>query len=178
MSEQYSNTNINFLVAGFTYPLALLNQMFYLRKRDLKVVGVHIFDYSLLCDDAKDYETGLSDEENKDIIEAIIANEKDDGTHIDIPRLGVEERFEMMEQFIEQTEQYRKELQDNLKILKTSITNFSNEFYPKGIKRGIDMKDFTRGIQDEQFTNKWIDFYFDKTKPIATAWLAKQVREE
>lgn len=99
MKEQ--NTDIEFLTSAFAYSFTSMNEVFYLRRRDLKVIGVHIFDHALFSDCKSEYESGLTKEEENDIKEAIIANEKNYDTHILIPRLSKEQRFKIMSEFID-----------------------------------------------------------------------------
>lgn len=174
MNEQ--ETDIEFLVAAFTYSYASMNQTFYLRKRDLKVIGVHIFDYSLISECELDYETGLTKEEEKDIKEAIIANEKGYDTHIYIPRLTKEQRFRIIEEFIDISNSHKEKLLINKEELIQSSQKYSSTFYKKGIKPGVEMEYLTNGIADENFKSEWTDFYVAKTRPIALEWLEKQKR--
>ena len=171
MKEQ--NTDIEFLISAFTYPFTSMNESFYLRKRDLKVIGVHIFDHTLVSDCKYEYESGLTNEEERDIKEAIIANEKNYDTHVFIPRLTKEERFEMMKGFIASSTDFKEKLNDNLKSLIDSTENYGIEFYKKGIKTGVEMEYLTNGIDDEGIKSRWTEFYRSKTKPIAIAWLNK-----
>jgi hypothetical protein len=168
------NTDIEFLISAFAYPFASMNETFYLRKEDLKVIGVHVFDYSLISECKSEYESGLTKEEERDIKEVIIATEKNYDTHLPIPRLSKEERFEMMSKFIELTDSYKSELHENLKALIDSTKNYGIEFYKKGIKPGVEMEYLTNGIDDEEITSSWIAFYRSQTKIIATAWLDQQ----
>lgn len=172
MKEQ--STNIEFLISAFSYSFASMNETFYLRKRDLKVIGVHILDYSLVSECKSKYETGLTKEEERDIKEAIIANEKNYDTHIFIPRLHKKERFKFMKEFINVNESFKKELNENYKSLIDSTKNYGIEFRKKGIRPGVEMEYLTNGINDEQIKSKWTDFYRNKTKIIAVDWLNKQ----
>ncbi len=168
------NTDIEFLISAFAYSYVSMNETFYLRKEDLKVIGVHIFDYSLVSECKSEYESGLTNEEERDIKEAIIANEKNYDTHLFIPRLSKEERFEMMSKFIESNETYKSELQENLKTLIDSTEKYGIEFYKKGIKPGVEMEYLTNGINDKEIKSLWTAFYRSQTKIIATAWLDQQ----
>lgn len=168
------NTDIEFLISAFAYPFASMNETFYLRKEDLKVIGVHIFDYSLVSECKSEYESGLTKEEERDIKEAIIATEKNYDTHLFIPRLSKEERFEMMSKFIELTDAYKSELHENLQALIDSTKNYGIEFYKKGIKPGVEMEYLTHGIDDDEITSSWTAFYRGQTKIIAIAWLDQQ----
>lgn len=168
------NTNIELLVSAFAYSFASMNETFYLRKRDLKVIGVHIFDHSLVSDCKSEYDSGLTKDEERDIKEAIIANEKNYETHIFIPRLTKEQRFEIMAEFIDSINKYKEELISNRKILIESTENYGAEFYKKGIKPGVEMEYLTSGIEDENFKSNWTEFYRIKTKFIALEWLKKE----
>ncbi len=168
------NTDIEFLISAFSYSFASLNETFYLRKRDLKVIGVHMLDYSLVSECKSQYNSGLSHQMERDIKEAIIANEKNYDTHIFIPRLSKEERFEIMHEFIELNPKFKKELKNNLNKLLESTKNYGNEFYKQGIKPGVEMKYLTNGIKNKKLKSHWIKFYRNKTKPIALAWLEQQ----
>lgn len=172
MKEQ--NTDIEFLISAFAYSFASMNEVFYLRKRDLKVIGVHAFDHALFSDYKSEYESGLTKEEENDIKEAIIANEKNYDTHILIPRLSKEQRFKIMSEFIDSESKYKEELFKNRKVLIDSVENYGAEFYIKGIKPGVEMEYFTNGIDDEDFKSKWVEFYRNKTKIIALDWLEKE----
>lgn len=167
-------TDIEFLIAAFAYPFASMNETFYLRKEDLKVIGVHVFDYSLVSECQWEYESGLTNEEERDIKEAIIANEKNYDTHLLIPRLSKEERFEMMSKFIELNETYKSELYENLQALIDSTKNYGIEFYKKGIQPGVEMEYLTNGIDSEEIKSQWTEFYRSQTKIIAAAWLDQQ----
>lgn len=168
------NTDIEFLISAFSYPYVSMNETFFLRKEDLKVIGVHIFDYSLVSECKSEYESGLTNEEERDIKQAIIANEKNYNTHLLIPRLSKEERFEIMSKFIELTDTYKSELQENLKDLIDSTENYGIECYKKGIKPGVEMDYLTNGIDDEEIKSLWKAFYRSQTKIIASAWLDEQ----
>lgn len=168
------NTDIEFLISAFVYSFVSMNETFYLRKKDLKVIGVHIFDYSLVSECKSEYESGLTKDEERDIKEALIANEKNYDTHLLIPRLSKEERFEMMSEFIELNDTYKVELDENLKALMDSSKSYGIEFYKKGIKPGVEMEYLTNGIDDEKIKSQWTEFYRNKTKIIATAWLDQQ----
>ena len=172
MKEQ--NTDIEFLISAFAYSFASMNETFYLRKRDLKVIGVHIFDNSLISECKSEYDSGLSREEERDIKEAIIANEKNYDTHISIPRLTKEQRFEIMSDFIDSVEDFKEDQNRNFKLLIDSTENYGIEFYKKGIKPGVEMEFLTNGIEDENLKSKWTEFYRDKTKTIALEWLEKE----
>lgn len=168
------NTDIEFLISAFTYSFASMTETFYLRKRDLKVIGVHIFDYSLLSECKTEYNSGLTNEEEKDVKEAIIANEKNYSNHIIIPRLSKEERFELMSKFIDSAINNKAELTQNLTDLMNSTKNYGMDFYKKGIKPGVEMEYLTNGIDDEQIKSQWTEFYRSQTMIIAVAWLDQQ----
>lgn len=168
------NTDIEFLISAFTYSFASMTETFYLRKRDLKIVGVHIFDHSLLSECKTEYNSGLTNEEERDVKEAIIANEKNYSTHIIIPRLSKEERFEMMSKFIDSAINNKAELNQNLTDLMNSTKNYGMDFYRKGIKPGVEMEYLTNGIDDEQIKSQWTEFYRSQTMIIAVAWLDQQ----
>ena len=170
-------TDIEFLITAFTYSFASLNQNFYLRKRDFKVIGVHIFDYSLISECKAEYNSGLTKEEERDIKEAIIANEKGYDTHIFIPRLTKEKRFEIITDFVGSTEKFKEKLEVNYQTLVYSTKNYGVEFHRKGIKVGVDMEYLTNGIEEESFKSKWTEFYRSRTKNIALKWLEHQVVE-
>lgn len=172
MKEQ--NTDIEFLISAFVYSFASMNDTFYLRKRDLKVIGVHIFDNSLVSKCKSEYESGLTKEEERDIVEAIIANEKNYDTHIFIPRLTKEQRFEIMSEFINSIVEHKDELKRNYKSLIDSTENYGIEFYKKGIKAGVEMEYLTNGIEDENLKTTWTEFYRNKTKTTALEWFEKQ----
>jgi hypothetical protein len=122
------DTDIELLTSAFAYSFALLNEVFYLRKRDLKVVAVYITDYELISECKSTYESGLTQEEERDIKEALIAQEKNYDTHIEIPRLTKEERFEIIEEFIESTPDFSQQLQDNYCKLVRSTEKYGLEF--------------------------------------------------
>jgi uncharacterized membrane protein YphA (DoxX/SURF4 family) len=168
------NTDIEFLISAFAYSFASMNETFYLRKEDLKVIGVHIFDYSLVSECKSEYKSGLTKDEESDIKKAIIANEKNYDTHILIPRLSKEERFEIMSEFIELNDTYKAELDENFKVLIGSTKNYGIEFYKKGIQPGVEMENLTNGIDDEKIKSQWTEFYRNKTKIIAITWLNQQ----
>jgi hypothetical protein len=170
------NTDIEFLISAFAYSFASMNESFYLRKRDFKVIGVHLFDHSLVSDCKSEYSSGLNPEEEIDIKEAIIANEKNYDTHIFIPRLTKEERFEMMQQFLESAVDYKERLYGNLKSLIDSTKKYGIEFRKIGIMAGVEMEYLTNGIEDEKLKLKWTEFYRDKTKSIAISWLKEQIK--
>lgn len=172
MKEQ--NTDIEFLISAFAYSFASMNETFYLRKRDLKVIGVHIFDYSLVSECKSEYDSGLSKEEERDIKEAIIANEKNYETHIFIPRLTKEQRFKIISDFIDSNEDFKEELKKNYKSLVDSTENYGIKFFKKGIKTGVEMEYLTNGIENEKFKSKWTEFYRKKTKAIALEWFEKE----
>ncbi len=172
--KQEHITDIEFLISAYAYPFTSLNETFYLRKKDLKIIGVHVFDYSLVSECKSEYETGLSKEEEKDIKEAIIANEKDYDTHILIPRLSKEQRFEIMQAFIEINLKFQKKLNANLEDLIKSTQNYGIEFYKKGVKSGVEMEYLINGIKSKKIKSKWTKFYRNKTKAIAISWLEQQ----
>ncbi|MBX2843571.1 MAG: hypothetical protein KTR26_17495 [Flammeovirgaceae bacterium] len=167
-------TDIEFLISAFAYSFASMNETFYLRKRDFKVIGVHVMDFALVSECKSDYYSGLSRDEERDIKEAIIANEKNYDTHIFIPRLTKEERFEIMKQFIESTDDFKERLNKNYNDLINSVKKYGIEFFKKGIKAGVEMDYLTNGIDDEKLKSDWGEFYRNKTKIIALAWLEKQ----
>lgn len=151
-----------------------MNESFYLRKRDLKLIGVHIFDHALVSECKGDYNSGLTKEEERDIKEVIIANEKNYDTHSIIPRLTKEQRFKMMSDFIDSVQDFKEELKKNYNSLVDSADNYGIEFYKRGIKAGVEMEYLTNGIEDEIFKSKWTEFYRKNTKPIALEWFEKQ----
>ena len=155
----HSKTDIEFLISAFAYSYALMNETFYLRKKDLKVIGVHLHDYSLVSECKSEYDSGLTKDEERDIKEAIIADEKKYDTHIMIPRLTREQRFEIMKNFIDGVDQYHKVLSENLNDLIDSADNYGIEFFKKGIRAGVEMTHLTHGIDDEEFVDRWGDFY-------------------
>lgn len=167
-----NNTDIEFLTTAFAYSFASMMEFFYLRKIDLKVIGVHLFDYSLISECKSGYETGLSKESERDIKEAIIANEKGYDTHILIPRLTKEQRFEIMETFIALNPRFKSKLIKNLEDLKEPVTDelFSLK---KGVA-GAEMSHLIHGIRNKKLKSNWTDFYRKKTKVIALDWLEKQ----
>ncbi|WP_420602137.1 hypothetical protein [Flagellimonas sp.] len=170
----HQNTNIEHLISAFAYSFSSSNETFYLRKRDLKVIGVHIFDYSLVSKCKSEYNSGLTSEEEQDVKEVIIANEKRYNTHILIPRLTKEQRFEIMKQFMTSTKDFNKELSVNLQDLVDSTKNYGISFFKKGIKPGVEMEYLSVGIDDNELKSKWREFYRNKTEIIALAWLEKQ----
>ncbi len=172
MKEQH--TDIEFLISAFAYSFASMNETFYLRKRDLKVIGVHIFDHSLVSECKAEYKSGLSKEEERDIKEAIIANEKNYDTHIFIPRLTKEQRFQIMSDFIDSSTDFKEKLIENYQSLIDSTKNYGIECYKKGIKAGVEMEYLINGIKDEHIKSKWTEFYRSKTKTIAIEWFEKE----
>ena len=165
------NTDIEFLITAYAYSFSSLNESFYLRKRDLKVIGVHMFDYSLVSEYDSEYESGLSKEVERDIKEAIIAIEKGYDTHVSIPRLTKEQRFEIMAEFIGIGSKYRAQLLSNRDTLLESAENYGMRFFKKGIKPGVDMEYLSHGIDDDLIKSGWTEFYRSKTKAIALNWL-------
>ncbi|WP_319503213.1 hypothetical protein [uncultured Draconibacterium sp.] len=121
-----------------------------------------------------EYDSGLSKEEERDIKEAIIANEENYDTHIFIPRLTKEQRFEIMSDFIDSNTDYKEKLLKNRDFLVESTKNYGAEFYKKGIKPGVEMEYLTNEIDDKNFKSKWTKFYRDKTKTIAIEWFEKE----
>ena len=172
MSE--SNTNIEFLISAFAYPYSSLMETFYLRKRDLKVVGVHMFDYSLVYERGSGYKTGLTPEQDRDIKEAIIASEKDYDTHVVIPRLQPEERFQIMNEFVSLHPKFERKLKSNVELLMKSVTEYDESFRKKGIKHGVSMEYLTHKINSSQLKSDWTKFYREKVKTIALGWLEEQ----
>ncbi len=168
------NTDIEFLISAFAYSYSSLNETFYLRKRDLKVIGVHVLDHSLVSDCKSKYDSGLTKAEENDIKEAIIANEKNYDTHVFIPRLTKEERFEIITEFIALNNNFKEELNRNYKTLIDSTENYGIEFYKRRIKAGVEMEYLTNGIDNNDLKSQWTRFYRDKTKAIATTWLSTQ----
>ena len=126
-------TDIEFLISAFAYSYSSMMESFYLRKRDLKVIGVHMFDESLVSECKSEYDSGVSKEEEKDIVEAIIAREKDYDTHILIPRLSPKQRIEIMREFLEMNDKFSDKLNQNLQDIIDSIERNS-----KSIKEIID----------------------------------------
>src|SRR5690606_20602766 len=116
--------DIEFLISAFAYPFASMNETFYVRKKDLKVIGVHIFDHALVSECKSEYDSDLTKEEERDIKEAIIATEKNYETHIFIPRLTKEQRFEIMSDFIDSIKDFKDELRKNYKSLVDSTENY------------------------------------------------------
>ncbi len=169
-----ANTDIEFLISAFSYSFASMNETFYLRKRDLKVIGVHMFDYSLVSECKSEYNSGLDKDEERDIKEAIIANEKNYDTHIFIPRLSKDERIEIMQEFIKSKSDNKKVMESNLKDLIKSAEEYNSEFYKKGIKAGIEMEYLTNGVKSKNVKSEWRNFYRDKVKIIALKWLDQQ----
>lgn len=163
---------IEFLISAFVYPVASMNETFYLRKRDFKVIGVHVFDYSLFLECK--YESGLTELEERDIKEAIIADKKNYETHILIPCLTKEQRFEMMAKFINLNTDYKEKLIKNRDLLMQSTKGYGVDFLKNGIKPGVEMGYLTYEIDDEDFNSKWIKFYRNKTKIIALDWFEKE----
>jgi hypothetical protein len=168
------DTDIELLTSAFAYSFALLNEVFYLRKRDLKVVAVYMTDYALVSECRDTYESGLTKEEERDIKEAIIAQEKKYDTHILIPRLTKEERFKIIEQFIQSTPDFSQQLQENYRELVRSTEKYGLEFYKKGIAAGVEMEFLTSGIDNEKVKSDWTAFYRTKTKVKALNWLDEQ----
>ncbi|MGX1927764.1 hypothetical protein [Flagellimonas sp. 2504JD4-2] len=172
MKEQ--NTDIEVLISAFAYSFASMNETFFLRKRDLKVIGVHIFDHSLVSECKSDYNSGLSKDQERDVKEAIIAKEKNYDTHISIPRLTKEQRFEIMSDFIDSNRDFKEELNRNYESLVDSTENYGIEFYKKGIKAGVEMEYLTNGLEDENLKTKWTKFYRNKIRTIALEWFEKE----
>ena len=168
------NTDIEFLISAFAYSSALMNETFYLRKRDLKVIGVHIFDNILVSECRSAYKSGLTKDEERDIKEAIIANEKNYDTHIFIPRLTKEQRFKIMSDFIDSSTDYIEELIENQEVLIESADNYGVAFFKKGIKPGLEMEDLTNGIDNRKFKSEWTRFYRNRTRNIALEWFEKE----
>ncbi|WP_299557214.1 hypothetical protein [Seonamhaeicola sp.] len=172
--KEVQKTNIEFLISAFAYSFALLNETFYLRKRDLKVIGVHIFDYHLISECKSEYETGLGKEAERDIKEAIIASEKGYDTHILIPRLTKEQRFEIMNMFIDSNPKFKERLIENLNSLIDSTETKGFDHYTKELKPGVEMGYLTHGIKNKKLKSNWTKFYRDKTRTIALSWLEEQ----
>ena len=168
------DTDIELLTSAFAYSFALLNEVFYLRKRDLKVVAVYMTDYALISECKTTYESGLTKDEERDIKEAIIAQEKNYDSHIVIPRLTKEERFEIIEQFIQSTADFNQQLKENYRELVSSTEKYGLEFYKKGITAGVEMEYLTSGIDDQNIKSSWTAFYRAKTKMKALNWLEEQ----
>jgi hypothetical protein len=164
--------NIEFLISAFIYSISSLNEVFYLRKRDQKVIGVHIFDCFLLEED-ESYYSGLTKEEEHDIKEAIVASEEQRDTHVSIPRLTKGERFEIINEFIESEAAYhfKSKLHDNYKELIASGEERNLGAYVKGFTPGVVLGDLVNGLDDEEFKAKWTEFYRNKTRAKALAWL-------
>jgi hypothetical protein len=145
--------DIELLISAFAYSFELLNEVFYLRKRDPRVVAVHMTDYALVSECRSTYQSGLTKDEERDIKEAIIAQEKKYDSHIEIPRLAKEERFEIIEQFIQSTADFNQQLNENYRELVRSTEKYGLEFYMKGIVAGVEMEYLTNGIEDQD-TNR------------------------
>lgn len=169
-----NHTDIEFLITAFSYSYSLLNETFYLRKKDFKIVGVHVMDYALISECKSEYDSGLTADEERDIKEAIIASEKNYDTHIIIPRLTKTERLDIIKEFLNCADKYRKHLKKNYKDLINSSKKYRIKYYKKNIKPGIELEYLTNGIDDDEFKNDWTRFYRDKVKIMALDWLNTQ----
>lgn len=169
------NIDIDFLISAFAYPYSSLNETFYLRKKDFKIIGVHAFDYFLVSDCKGEYDSGVTRDQEINIKEAIIASEKGYNTHIIIPRLLKEERIQMMKEFVYSAKKYEKKLNINLNNLMLCSDDYSNECYKKGIKHGLEMEYLTYKIRNKNIKLEWTSFYREKTKIIAKKWLNEQI---
>lgn len=171
MSEEES---LGMLITAFAYSYALMNEAFYLRKKDHKVIVVHFMDYALVSECKSEYESGLAKEEEREIQEAIIASEKNYDTHIQIPRLAKAERFKLMQEFVDQTNSYKMEMEENLHRFTSSLTSQNMEQYSTIASNGLEMEYLTHGIQDQALKSDWTQSYRDHIKTIALKWLNKQ----
>ncbi len=160
------------LITAFSFKLTMETN-FYWKKATKRLVEVSIFDYSLISDCKDNYDSGLDQEEEREVKEAIIASEKKRDTHLIIPRLSIDERIEIMNQFISiQTDQTKKQsLQTTLdKIINLQQSN-PIDLLKNGFKIGFDLNNMT--VKTSELSDTWTEFYRTQTKPYVDKWLKK-----
>ncbi len=166
MDEQTYND----LITAFSFRLTM-ETSFYWKKATKRLIEVSILDYALVSGCKDEYESGLDPAEKKEVIEAIIANEKKRDTHLFIPRLTVDERIGIMKHFVRiQLEPVqRQSLQATLnKIIETQKLN-PIELLRNGFKMGFDLNNLT--VNTTELMNPWTEFYRAQTIPFIDKWL-------
>lgn len=157
------------LITAFSHKLTI-ETSFYWKKATKRLVEVSVFDYALVSGDKYGYTSGLDPEEEREVKEAIIAKEKNQDTHLQIPRLTVPERIEIMNRFIKiQTDPNQKALlQTTLnKIIELQSNN--KELLRKGFKWGFDMDNLI--VHTKELSSSWIEFYRNETRFYVDKWL-------
>lgn len=160
------------LITAFSYKLTMETN-FYWKKANRRLVEVSIFDYSLISDCKDNYDSGLDQEEEREVKEAIIASEKKRDTHLFIPRLSVDERIEIMNNFITiQTDLTKK------KSLQTTLNKIIDlqqakpiDLLKNGFKMGFDLNNLT--VNTSELSDIWTEFYRKQTKPHVDKWLTE-----
>jgi hypothetical protein len=160
------------LVTAFSHKLTMETN-FYWKKATKRLIEVSILDYALISDCKEGYESGLDPEEEKEVKEAIIANEKKGGTHLLIPRLSIDQRIEIMNHFIRiQADPKQKQ------ILQTTLNKIIDlkqskpiDLLKNGFKMGFDLNNLTVNLTE--LLDFWIEFYRTQTKTHVDKWLSE-----
>lgn len=158
------------LVTAFSHKITL-ETSFYWKKAKRRIVEVSFLDYALISDGRYNYISGLNPEEEREIKEAIIANEKNQNTHLLIPRLSFEDRIEIMNLFIGiQTDaQYKSALQMTLNKIVDLKESKPIDLLKNGFKAGFDLDNLAS--KTDELKDSWIEFYRAQTKPHVDKWL-------
>lgn len=158
------------LITAFSHKLTIETN-FYWKKTTRRLVEVSILDYFHISDCKDGYDSGLDPEEEREVKEAIIAIEKKRDTHLFVPRLSVDERIEIMKQFINiQTDPTKKQsLQTTLNKIIELKQSKPFDLFKNGFNMGFDLNNLT--VNTGEMTDTWTEFYREHTKPFVDKWL-------
>ena len=158
------------LVTAFSHKLTMETN-FYWKKATKRVVEVSIFDYALISSEKHSYDSGLDADEEREIKEAIIASEKNRDTHLFIPRLSVDERIDLMNEFIsaQKDPAQKTTLQNTLNQLIELSQAKPINLLKNGFKMGFDLNDLTLNSKD--LTQAWTEFFRAEIKYKVNQWL-------
>lgn len=112
-------------------------------------------------------------EDERDIVEAIDAIEREDGSHIEIPRIAIGERLEVMRVFKSKYPD-NKHLNENHSTLEDFHSDYHISKLRKGLENGLDLKSFTNGVGESLVIEEWNEYYRTYVREKAIKWLDKQ----
>ena len=165
------SSTIDDLITAFSYKLSM-DRAFYWKKETNRLVEVSLLDYSLLSECKADYTSGLDQEGEREVKEAIIAITKERNTHLLIPRLTKDERINLMNDFIkvQKSDTIKIALQNTLdELITLSMDKSMIASFRKGYAFGFDLDNLI--LHTPELANDWKAFYRSELKQTVEAWL-------
>lgn len=154
---------IDNLIAAFTFPYDEITYYFLWDKKNKKVIEISLWDYN-------DHEEAVLEDE--EIVNAIRNTDKN---YIDIPRLTIDERIQMMREFATTIEEssLRSEIHERIESIVQSTIKYDISHLKKRYLKGIDMASLTYDLSNE-VSESWQTFFHNKTKDAIYKWFQSE----